>query len=31
VVYAQQDYLRPEGLVALGALLGVEADLDEGV
>jgi hypothetical protein len=30
VVYAQQDYLTPEGLVELGALLGVEAALDEG-
>ena len=29
VVYAQQDYLTPEGLVALGALLGVEAALEE--
>jgi len=28
VVYAQQDYLSPEGLVALGAMLGLEAALD---
>lgn len=25
LVYAEQDYLTPEGLVALGALLGIEA------
>lgn len=31
VVYAEQDYLTPEGLVALGALLGVEAALTESV
>ena len=28
VVYAEQDYLRPEGLVALGAMLGLEVALD---
>ncbi len=28
VVFAQQDYLSPEGLVALGAMLGLEVDLD---
>ena len=28
VVFAQQDYLSPEGLVALGAMLGVEVALD---
>jgi hypothetical protein len=30
VVYARQDYLTPEGLIALGALLGVEVALEEG-
>ena len=30
VVFAQQDYLRPEGLVALGAMLGLEVALEEG-
>jgi hypothetical protein len=25
LVYAEQDYLTPEGLIALGALLGLEA------
>ena len=28
VVHAQQDYLSPEGLVALGAMLGLEVALD---
>ena len=28
VVFAQQDYLSPEGLVALGAMIGLEAALD---
>lgn len=28
VVFAQQDYLSPEGLVALGAMLGLEVALD---
>ena len=28
VVYAEQDYLRPEGLVALGAMLGLEVALE---
>ena len=28
VVFAQQDYLRPEGLVALGAMLGLEVALE---
>jgi hypothetical protein len=28
VVFAQQDYLAPEGLVALGAMLGLEVALD---
>lgn len=28
LVYAEQDYLTPEGLVALGALLGVEAAIE---
>ena len=28
VVFAQQDYLSPEGLVALGAMFGLEAALD---
>ena len=27
VVFAQQDYLSPEGLVALGAMLGLEVAL----
>jgi hypothetical protein len=30
IVFAQQDYLTPEGLVALGTLLGVEVALEEG-
>lgn len=30
VVFAQQDYLTPEGLVALGGLLGVEVALEAG-
>ena len=30
VVYADQDYVSPEGLVALGAMLGVEVALEEG-
>lgn len=25
LVYAEQDYLTPEGLIALGAMLGLEA------
>ena len=29
VVFAQQDYLSPEGLVALGAMLGLEVALDD--
>lgn len=29
VVFAQQDYLTPEGLIALGALMGAEAELGE--
>jgi hypothetical protein len=29
VVFAEQNYLRPEGLVALGALLGLEVALEE--
>ncbi len=28
IVFAQQDYLSPGGLVALGAMLGLEVDLD---
>ncbi len=28
IVFAQQDYLTPEGLVALGAMLGLEVALD---
>ena len=28
VVFAQQDYLSPEGLVALGAMLGLDVALD---
>lgn len=28
VVFARQDFVTPEGLVALGALLGVEAELE---
>ena len=28
LVYAEQDYLTPEGLVALGALLGIEAAIE---
>ena len=28
VVFAQQDYLSPEGLMALGAMLGLEVALD---
>ncbi len=28
VVFAQQDYLSPEGLVALGAMLGLGVALD---
>lgn len=30
VVYADQNYVSPEGLVALGAMLGVEVALQEG-
>ncbi len=30
VVYAEQHYLRPEGLIALGAMLGVEVALEAG-
>ena len=30
VVYSEQNYLRPEGLVALGAMLGVQVALEEG-
>ena len=30
MVFAQADYLRPEGLIALGAMLGVEVALEEG-
>ena len=29
LVFAKQDYLTPEGLVALGAMLGLEVALDE--
>ena len=28
VVFAQQDYLSPQGLVALGAMLGLDVDHD---
>lgn len=31
VVYARQEYVTPEGLIALGAMLGLEAELEDGM